>query len=193
MSLSEAIYGVIFSPKETLAQISRERIWLTGVLIFVVIMTFNMVINISLAGIEQVEQVVPIPANFFWIMSIIGLIFSLLMLFIMAGLYSLLGEIIYQASNSSGLLASLSFASIPAIFGPPLQYVAVIAGLNQLSVIISLLVGIWVISLQVIAIREALNLSTSQAIVLFIIPLITCILIIGVFLVAAISAIPLYK
>ncbi|NLJ72033.1 MAG: YIP1 family protein [Syntrophomonadaceae bacterium] len=179
MSLTEAIYGVIFTPKKTLANISRERIWLSGVLIFFIVMVFNLLINTSASGLEQVEQLVAIPANFYGAISIVGIIFSLVMLFVLVGLYNLFGELIYQSTNASGLLASLSFASIPAVFGPPLQYVLMLVNLQILSYIISLGIGIWLIVLQVIAIRESLSISTGQALLLFIIPIVASILIVG--------------
>lgn len=179
MSLTEAIYGVIFTPKKTLADIGREKIWLSGILIFFIVMIFNFLINSSVAGLEQVEELVAIPANFYGAISIIGIIFSLVMLFVLVGLYNLLGELFYQSANASGLLASLSFASIPAVFGPPLQYVLMLVNLSILSYIVSLGIGIWLIVLQVIAIRESLSLSTGQALLLFIIPIIVTILIVG--------------
>ena len=122
-----------------------------------------MIVNRGIYVLEKVEEVLPIPSGFLWLGAFIGVIFPLIMLFILAGLYSLLGELIYKSGNATGLLAGLSFASLPGIFGPPLQYVALSLGLNSLSNLISFAITIWLLVLQVIAIREALRLSTNQA------------------------------
>ncbi len=193
MNLIEAIYGVLFSPTKTLREIGENKIWLSGILIFFIVMSFNMVLNLGMAGIEPIEQVLPFSANFIWLGGLIGIIFSIIVLFVTAGLYALLGEIIYKSSNAAGLLAAFSFASLPSIFAAPTQYLANLANLNLISSLIAILIGIWVIILQVIALRESLRLSTSQAIVLYIIPLITSILLIGIIVLAATSTLMLYK
>lgn len=193
MSFTDLIYGIIFSPAQTLRTISDNKPWAYGIVVFLVVMTFTMIVNRGIYVMEPVEQVLSIPSGFLWLGALIGIIFSLILLFIMAGLYSLLGEIIYQSGNGSGLLASLGFASLPGIFGPPLQYIAILADLNPLSMLISFAITIWLLVLQVIAIREALRLSTGQATFLFIIPLLITIIIVGGILVFALSLAPFYK
>lgn len=193
MSFTDIIYGLIFSPSQTLRSISDNKPWAYGIVVFLVVMTFNMIVSRGIYAMEPVEEVLPIPSGFLWLGALVGIIFSLIMLFIMAGLYSLLGEIIYQSGNGSGLLASLSFASLPGIFGPPLQYVAILLGLSPLSMLISFGITVWLLVLQVIALREALQLSTSQATFLFIIPLLITIILIGGILLLALTLAPFYK
>lgn len=193
MSFTDLIYGIIFSPSKTLKMISDNKPWVQGLLVFLVVMIFNMIVNRGIYVLEKVEEVISIPSGFLWLGAFIGIIFSLIMLLVVAGLYSLLGELIYKSGNASGLLAGLSFASLPGIFGPPLQYVALLLGLNPLSALISFGITIWLLILQVIAIREALKLSTNQAVFLFIIPLIVTIIIIGGIIAFALTLAPFYK
>ncbi len=193
MDLTEALYGVLFSPVKSLKRISENKIWLSGILVFVIVMAFNIIISQGIAGIDSLDQVMPIPANLIWLGKIIGILFSIIFLFITTGLYTLLGDIIYKSSNPAGMLASLSFASIPAIFAAPIQYVAILINLNIISLIVSPLIGIWVLILQVLAIRESLRLSTSQAVVLYIIPIIASILIVGMVLAMITSTLLFYK
>lgn len=193
MNLTEIIYGVLFSPAATLKVLSKSKPWLAGVIIFLVVLSFNMMVNRGIAFIDPLEQALPIPAGFTWIGAVIGVVISVIMLFVMAGIYSLLGEIIYQNANASGLLTSLSFSSIPGILGPPLQYIAILLGLAPLSNLISFVIAMWLIVLQIIAIRESLELTTSQALVLFIIPIITIVILIGGIVVGVISLLPFYK
>ncbi len=193
MDLTEALYGVLFSPVKSLKKISENKIWLSGILVFVIVMAFNIIISQGIAGIDSLDQVMPIPTNLIWLGKIIGILFSIIFLFITTGLYTLLGDIIYKSNNPTGMLASLSFASIPAIFAAPIQYVAILINLNIISLIISPLIGIWVLILQVLAIRESLRLSTSQAVVLYIIPIIASILIVGMVLAMITSTLLFYK
>lgn len=183
----------MFTPVKTLNTISKNNLWLAGIILFSVVMIFNMIVNRGIVLLEPVEQVLAIPNSLIWLVAFIGVIFSVIMLFIMSGLYSLLGEIIYQTGNAKGLLASLGFASLPGIFAPPLQYIAITAGFTPLSILAPLVIGLWTLALQIIAIRESFELSTSQAIFLYLIPMILVIMILIVILVTISSTIPFYK
>ncbi|HZJ84719.1 MAG TPA: hypothetical protein VFD02_04095, partial [Syntrophomonadaceae bacterium] len=90
MDLTEALYGVLFSPVKSLKKISENKIWLSGILVFVIVMAFNIIISQGIAGIDSLDQVMPIPTNLIWLGKIIGILFSIIFLFITTGLYTLL-------------------------------------------------------------------------------------------------------
>ncbi len=154
-----------------------------------------MIINRGMTLAEPVQEILPIPAAWTSVGAVIGIVFSLIMIFVMAGIFSLLAELFFSnaSPNAKGLLTCLSLASLPGLIGAPLQYTATVIGLSSLAAFIAFIVAIWLIVLQVIALRESLELTTSQAVVLFIIPLITIFVLIVGFTAIIIYMMPFYK
>ncbi|MDD4561930.1 MAG: Yip1 family protein [Syntrophomonadaceae bacterium] len=170
MSLIDTIYGIFFDPVPTLQYLAREKPLLPGLLVYLVVFVFNLIINRGLTTLDsEIAGFIP-DGNFIWVFAGLGVILSFFILALTAGLLSLLSEIFYQRGNASGLLVCLSFAVIPGALGPPLQYGATLLGVSWLGVILSLLAVIWVLVLQVLSLREALELQTGQAVLLFILP-----------------------
>lgn len=170
MSLIDIIYGILFDPVPTLQYLAREKPLLPGLLVYLAVFIFNLIINRGLTTLDsEIAGFIP-DGNFIWAFAGLGLILSFFILALTAGLLSLLSEIFYQRGNASGLLVCLSFAVIPGVLGPPLQYGATLLGVSWLGVIFSLLALIWVVVLQVLSLREALEVQTGQAILLFILP-----------------------
>jgi len=170
MSLIDTIYGILFDPVPTLQYLAREKPLLPGLFIYLAVFIFNVIINRGLTALDsEIAGFIP-DGNFIWVFAILGVILSFFILALTAGLLSLLSEIFYQRGNASGLLVCLCFAVIPGVLGPPLQYGATLLGISWLGVIFSLLAVIWMLVLQVLSLREALELQTGQAILLFIIP-----------------------
>jgi hypothetical protein len=186
LSLIDIIYGIFFDPVPTLKYLAREKPILSGLLVYLVVFAFNLIINRGLTTLDsEIAGFIP-DGNFIWVFAGLGIILSFFILALSAGLLSLLSEIFYQRGNASGLLVCLSFAVLPGVLGPPLQYGATLMGVSWLGVIFSLLAVIWVLVLQVLSLREALELQTGQAILLFILPgLFVVILLLGlVFIIA---------
>jgi len=170
MSLIDTIYGILFDPVPTLRYLAREKPLLPGLLIYMAVFIFNLIINRGLTTLDsEIAGFIP-DGNFIWAFAILGVILSFFILALTAGLLSLLSEIFYQRGNASGLLVCLCFAVIPGALGPPLQYGATLLGISWLGVTFSLLAVIWMLVLQVLSLREALELQTGQAILLFIMP-----------------------
>jgi hypothetical protein len=170
MSLIDTIYGIFFDPGPTLRYLAREKPLLPGLLVYLIVFIFNLIINRGLTELDSdIAGFIP-EGNLIWVFAILGIILSFFILALTAGLLSLLSEIFYQRGNASGLLVCLCFAFIPGVLGPPLQYGATLLGISWLGVIFSLLAVIWVLVLQVLSLREALELQTGQAILLFILP-----------------------
>ncbi|MDD2372075.1 MAG: Yip1 family protein [Syntrophomonadaceae bacterium] len=186
MSLIDTIYGIFFDPVPTLQYLAREKPLLPGLLVYLVVFVFNLIINRGLTTLDsEIAGFIP-DGNFIWVFAGLGVILSFFILALTAGLLSLLSEIFYQRGNASGLLVCLSFAVIPGALGPPLQYGATLLGVSWLGVILSLLAVIWVLVLQVLSLREALELQTGQAVLLFILPgLLVVLLLLGLIFIIA--------
>lgn len=193
MSLIDIIYGIFFDPVPTLQYLAREKPLLPGLLVYLVVFIFNIVINQGLTTLDsEIAGFIP-DGNLIWVFAGMGIILSFFILALTAGLFSLLSEIFYQRGNASGLLVCLSFAVIPGVLGPPLQYGATLLGVSWLGVVLSLLAIIWVIVLQVLSLREALEIQTGQAILLFILPgLFIIFLLLGFILIIAKTLPPFY-
>ncbi|MDD3898093.1 MAG: hypothetical protein PHE82_03935, partial [Syntrophomonadaceae bacterium] len=138
MSLIDTIYGIFFDPVPTLQYLAREKPLLPGLLVYLVVFVFNLIINRGLTTLDsEIAGFIP-DGNFIWVFAGLGVILSFFILALTAGLLSLLSEIFYQRGNASGLLVCLSFAVIPGALGPPLQYGATLLGVSWLGVILSL-------------------------------------------------------
>ncbi len=168
MIWSEVLYGVLFEPRATLRSLSIERPVIPAIVTFLAVTIFNLTVYRGIIlkqnyAINDLEQ-------FLWLYQIMGAVFSFFMLFVMAGLFSLLSELIFNKPNASGLLVCLGFSSLPGILGPALYYSAQIIDIQWLGVLCSLVIGVWMLVLQVLSLAEALELSTGQAVALFVLP-----------------------
>lgn len=168
MVWSDVIYGVFFEPRATLRSLSEEKPLAPAIATFIMVAVFNLIIYRGI--ILQNDYSLDGMHNFLWLWQVFGALFSFFMLFVMAGLFSLLSELFYKKNNASGLLVCLGFASLPGVLGPPLYYGTVLMDIQWLGVICSILVGIWTLVLQVLSLREALEISTGRAVLLFLLP-----------------------
>lgn len=171
MNFTEIIYGILFEPVATLRYLAENKPLAQGLIVFLSVLIFNIIMGQGNAALGEEMQALALPFQLGWFINIVAGMLSFIMLFVIAAVFSLLGEIIYGKSNAVGLLVCFAFVSIPGVLGPALQYVSSLAGIEWLAVILSLTVGIWVLVLQVLALREALGINTGQAIIIFLLPL----------------------
>ena len=148
-------------------QLAVEKPWGSSLILYLVAIVFIMIIN---QGILTLKPIGDFPPQYTWLLGLTGIIFSLLILLVSAGFFSLFSEIIYKSGNSVGLLTALSFAILPGLLGAVLQYGSAIIGMEWLGAIISSISVIWVMILQVIAIKAALDLGTGQALLVYFAP-----------------------
>lgn len=186
MTFTEVIYGILFQPAPTLQYLSREKPLKQGLILYAIIALFNVLISQGIEALQFKDSLANLPPDFIWLAGGLGVIASIIMLFLIAGLLSLISEIIFGQANAKGLLVCLSFAYLPSVLSAPLQYAALLIGIKTAAIALPLLTLLWVLVLQVIALREALNLRNSQAVLLFILPvLILLALIIATVIIAA--------
>ncbi|MGI6433899.1 MAG: YIP1 family protein [Syntrophomonadaceae bacterium] len=175
MTILDVLYGLIFQPQGTMCELARTRPLRTGLLVFLGVCMVNYLFQGASGQISPSafgSNLLPLP---FWLIGILGAITAVLMWFMSAGLFSLLGEVLYGYGNGKALLTCLSFAVFPGVLGPALHYAAVMINLKTVGVLLYLLSMLWVMVLQVLAVREALTLTTGQAILIYILPLATII------------------
>jgi len=126
-----------------------------------------------------------VPANAVWAFNLLGAALSVVLLLSISGLLSLISEIVYGKFNAGGVLVTLCYASIPGILGPPLHYASSLAGVQWLGAVLAGLSMIWVLVLQVIGVRESLRVTTGQAILIMLLPVIVLVLLITGLIVGA--------
>jgi len=170
LTFVEIIYGVIFQPAAALKYLSEHRPLNLAILIFSITILFNMLINQGLETLYS-SATASLPTGFIGVYWLIGLIISIIILFVLAAIYNLLSDIIYTKVNGRGILTCLAFATVPGILGAPLQYAVTLLNLN-LFINFSVLASIWVLGLQILAIKEAFSIQTGQAVLLFVLPVI---------------------
>jgi hypothetical protein len=176
MSINDIIYGVVFAPKETFADLRSDR-KKTGwaIAFFLIIMLVQSVIGHALA-VQNNAFLFALPKvtlGFYWSGK---LIFHLLTLFLMVGFISLLADLFYKKKDTLGLLITFCFAALPGALGAGFQLAMAYMGLNRLGAFFSILTFVWVLVLQVISIKTVLEIKTEQALALFLSPVIIIVL-----------------
>lgn len=171
MNLTELLWNTIFHPHLAMQKLAAEKPWGLSLILYVAVLTCIMIINQGALALRPIEEALRLPAQYLWLFGLVVIVFSLMVLFLSAGFFSLFREIAYKRGNSLGLLSTLSFAVIPGLLGSVLQYATTILGLDWLGAIINSIIIFWVLVLQVIAVRASLDLSTGQALVVYFAPM----------------------
>ena len=171
MSILDILYGLIFQPQTAMRELARTRPLLPAFLVFVTVYAANYLLREAGRSITQIETGL-IPASMAGLIAALGAIAAIAVWFVSAGLFSLLAEIIYGYGNGRGVLACLGFASFPGIFGSALYYLAILLNLNSWGMLFYVITVLWVIGLQVLAVREAFTLATAQAIFIYALPVV---------------------
>lgn len=168
MTGTEILYGIVFQPLTTLRYLSSSQPLLMALTAFAVTVLGNMLMDL---GINMNRGLgVPLPQGYIGVYLGLGLLFSLAALAAAAAIYTLLGELLFQQSNGRGILTCLAFAFVPGLLATPLQYALTLLNMNSFNLAISILAFVWVVALQIMGIREALLIQSSQALLLFILP-----------------------
>lgn len=185
MSFTESIYGIFFEPTATLRTLADKKPYGRALLIFIAVTLLNLVFQQALNVYTDNEILKMVPANAVWAFNLLGAALSVVLLLSISGLLSLISEIVYGKFNAGGVLVTLCYASIPGILGPPLHYASSLAGVQWLGAVLAGLSMIWVLVLQVIGVRESLRVTTGQAILIMLLPVIVLVLLITGLIVGA--------
>lgn len=194
-SFADLLYGIIVKPVQTLRYLANEKPWVKGMLVYVVVSWIATVASLPSQS-EQFEQLEAFSgASDFNIGAAIVLaiilllpVFSAIGLFAISGIYHLLAKLLKGRGDFKGIIASIGFANFPSILITPFYLFFLIGGsiaeviALALTLSASFAFGIWVLALNVLAIRENYKLSTTRAVAVFLIP-IAAITVLVVFLV----------
>ncbi|WP_028306484.1 Yip1 family protein [Desulfitibacter alkalitolerans] len=171
LSLVEILYGTVASPNETFARLVRKPPVIKSVLTVIVIYIFTWLLNLShlkKAGFENlmVEEFGQISGqllgNIFIVMGFLGIIFVLLTWFVISGSLNLWASLLGGRDNAKGLFALYGFAMLPGVFSEVLQTLINLLGLpGAINWLIVIFTFIWILYLQMIAIKTTQGLSTG--------------------------------
>ncbi len=192
------LFGVMARPVSTLNEIAREKP--VGWALLVYLGVTILVLLASIYGDESYRMVEESLLELGLYLPISGLvigvlIFAVAALFASAGILHLLARLFGGTGGYWNLFSAYGFADFPMIISAPVTLFAAYLGTvgSILSALIAFGLSVWVIVLQVIAVRESHNLSTGASIgayVIYFVVLAAIILaIVAAFVVALIMAV----
>lgn len=162
----ETLYDVIFSPRTAMRSIADRRLAGQAIAAFLLSMFIPMVAGyfvLKAAGFAKMISV-------FFIMQTLG---SLFMWFVGAAVLSLIAELYGGRGNALGLFAAMGFAHIPRIFAVPIWVVSLLLPSGASAVVFAIsgvLVLVWTLMLDVLAIQGAHGLNGAKATLVLITP-----------------------
>lgn len=190
MSFFKRIFGVISKPKDTLSEVSAAApIW-QGISVLVVtgllpiLFLFNQDLFIKNLGavsspytINQMMMLMPVIMVF----SVFGvMILRPIFHFVSTSIFHLLAGFFGYKSDGKGLFSSLAFANFPSILSSIIYLILLALNLTPISIIFSLGIMVWVIVLKILAIKYSYSMSGGKATLIYFLPTITIIAIIGI-------------
>ena len=183
------LLGVITSPVSTLKEVaSKKPVW-WGLLIYLGISMLGSLAAIFDPDLVAIYEEMTRQLTFtipFLLLTLGGMLISVLLLLIYVGVLHLFGRLFGGSGGYWNLFSAYTFASFPGIIGVPITVLGGLLGVvgSILSGLVGFAISIWVIVLQVIALRESHGLSTGMAILayfitIFILVIVPIFLVIG--------------
>ncbi|HJX69487.1 MAG TPA: Yip1 family protein [Dehalococcoidia bacterium] len=176
----DILYQVLASPSKALREVSKRRPlgWAMLTAIFIsVVFALTLLPNPP----ELVEVIFDlekgsldlVPVVFIWV------VIFLVALFIGGGIFHLIATLFRGRGSYLGLVCGLCFACFPFVFFAPLTLLRALLGFsgNILYPIGSLLLFLWILALEITAIRQNYHFSTGRAIATYFIPAILLIIV----------------
>ena len=182
----DAIIGVITRPARTLRRIALIRPWPQALAVYIGIAVLEGLTSLTLprssfepstagaptlgTGAELFLQTITTPTFLFGS----TLVLNPLALLLETGVLFLVARLLGGRDPFSGLLSTFAFASVPLLIMEPVTAVLNLGGSamadGMVRGLLSFAAGIWVLVLQVLAIRESFSFSTGRAVAVFLIP-----------------------
>ena len=171
-SFFDAVYGVFFSPRETFRKIGEKRPVLTSAVLVCALSVINF-----LAGIGGMKSSVfhghhtpPFEAleAGVAVMAVLVAVVSLFVWFLFSASISLFSQMLGGAGNGLGLLSVLSFAQVPELILVPFRFLLQRFSSGWILMAPVGLAGfIWVLVLNIMAVKEVEGLSTGRAVLAY--------------------------
>lgn len=176
MAWYEMIYGTFFEPAETLKRISHEKQLGYGLAVVIVVYIFGFLFDLGMlrSSLPQIQELTSLSinaSNSYWFYGLIGLPVAILSWFIMSSIYAMLGSLICNRQNPEGIMSALAFSTLPALLSPPLQLIGRSFAWSAFPLFVGTGIMIWIVVLQVIGLREALEVDSGQAMAVWFVPL----------------------
>jgi hypothetical protein len=172
----EYLVGVINEPVRTLREVAEKRLWKESLLLVIAITLIGGAVSLvslkmnppatsnlsSDPTLAHFFSTFYSPAVFFPFMLVSGI----LSWFIAGAIYYGFSRLFKGQGSLPGMLASLGFAEIPSLVSAPLTALALLLGPAWIfvSYVPGFVAGIWILVLDVLAIKESQRLDTGQAI-----------------------------
>ena len=196
--LLENIFGTLFSPASTFRRMLEERTAVTTAAIVVLIacicsgaggiLTQSAFMSLF-AEFPGFEEKVFSPSASMTMSVVVGFILWV----VIAGILHVVAKILGGKGAFTEMLVLMGFAMLPNIFQAPIGLIALFSGgLTGALIAIGLggILAIWVLILDVLAIREAHKFSTGRAIATLVLPFVVLmvlafiLIIVGIFLIS---------
>lgn len=179
----ELFYAILFQPRKGMRKIALLQPVRLGLGCFLLVELITLLASCSAA----VTAGLPNQIDNLWPgMIICGLIFSLIMLFLMVAIISFAAELLGGKGTGKQTLAVLSFAALPNMLIAPFTVISKLIGFD-LSLIVALAIGVWTFVIEVIGIRIINRFSTGNAVLAVLTPLFIMLAVICIFLIILIT------
>jgi len=182
--MADTIYGLFFQPAATFRQISEDKPLAKGLMLYILVSLLGVLFN---QGVESSRDNSMLAGGAGWALGALSIFFTLINLFVMTGVISLLADIIYKKSNPSGVLACFSFAALPGVLGGAVYYTFFLLGMEGAGAACLFAVSLWIMVLWVLSLRESLDLDTGQSVLLLLVPPLAVFFLTAVLLLASLS------
>ncbi len=191
--LFDWLYGVIASPVATLNEIAIERPVGWALLVYIGVAVLTAIAAIfepgTMADVEEFMTMFPfyVPLS---ILFVAGLFFTVVMLLILSFVLHLFARLFGGSGGYWNFFSAYTFANFPTIFNVPLSLIAsVLGGFGSfLSGLFGFGISIWILVLQVLAVRESHGLTTGISILAYFISFLIIVAIPVVIVVAVVLA-----
>lgn len=166
-TILDDLYDVLFKPQAALARIAAEKKLVPAFVVFlisVLIPMWAVCLGLQATGTAS-------PVGLLIIVQVIG---SVVMWLVGTAVWHLCAELLGGKGSAVSLLSVLGFVHFPRIFIVPLWVIATRmpdAVITLFLTIGALVIGIWTLSLEVLAIRAAHQISRTKAVLVFLTPL----------------------
>jgi hypothetical protein len=175
--IADWLYGIITRPVATLNEIAREKPVGWGLLIYTGVTLLSWIAVIfdpaTYETYQEMMYLLPIAIPLYAILIAI-LFFSFFFLFIFSLALHLIARLLGGKGGYWNLFSAYTFASFPLIITAPITVISGFLGNfgSFLSGLTSFGISIWVLILQVIAVRESHGFSTGMSVLSYIITIV---------------------
>lgn len=194
----DLFYGVLFEPVATFRLLSSGLYFRRALLIFLLVQMISWYLQVMIVARGMLAAELPglsqtnLPQLAFslsLLLAVAGITASFIFLFLEAGIFNLIAEILRGKSNARGLLSTLALAVLPLLLGVPVKFLGFL-WLWPSWIVTTVYLGLWIWTavLKVVAIRESTGMSTVRAAVVYLIPVGALLLLLAVVLVGGILA-----